>query len=478
MKPYKILIFILLCFVFLAILGFCFPQQGIRIGDITLRFPSPAVVLTPSTEKKIDLDKELNELQQKINLKDIQSTVDSLKYYKNFVLSDNTRIYFPNNNYKFFDSLFVTFEKSKTGKVVHIMHYGDSQIEMDRISSLFRQRLQEQFGGIGAGILPAIQTIPTFTVSQSYTGDLKRYAIYGDTTQPRASHRRYGLLGTYAQVYANANVSVGTSNYKNAQARSKMFQLVDVIVGNNQPGFSANCKGQIYTIKEAKKGISILEWKLKEPTSRTSITFNGTAEIYGISLSGLNGVTLSNVPMRGCSGTIFTRIDSSVLAQSYQEMNVALIILQFGGNMMPQINSDKAINLYMKNITKQIQYLKKVNPNAEILFIGPSDMSTNINGKLQSYTYLSKMNESLKKTVLNNGAAYWDLFNVMGGENSMIQWVKHSPAWAGPDYVHFTEAGAYQIATVLSNSFLIHYEFYKLRKGQNPALIDKFMQLD
>jgi len=426
----------------------------------------------------MDLDKDLNDLQQKFNLKKIQSTIDSLKYYKKFVLSDTTRIYFPNNNYKYFDNFFSILEKSRTGKVVHIMHYGDSQIEMDRISSLFRQRLQEQFGGIGAGIVPPIQTIPTFTISQSYSGDLKRYAIYGDSSQPRAPHRRYGLLGTFAQLYANASVNVGTSNYKNAQTHSKTFQRVNVIIGNNQPGFSASCKGQTFSIKEAKKGISVLQWDLNVPIARTSISFNGAAEIYGISLSGQHGVTVSNVPMRGCSGTIFTRIDSSILAQSYREMNVALIILQFGGNMMPQINSDKAIDLYMKNIAKQIQYLKRVNPNAEILFIGPSDMSKRIDGQLKTYTYLPKMNEALKATVLKNGAAYWDLFNVMGGENSMIQWVKHSPAWAGPDYVHFTEAGACQISTVFSNAFLIHYEFFRLRSTQNPALIDKFMQLD
>ena len=143
---------------------------------------------------------------------------------------------------------------------------------------------------------------------------------------------------------------------------------------------------------------------------------NGTAEIYGISLSGKNGVTLSNVPMRGASGTIFTRIDSALLTQSYQAMNVPLIIMQYGGNMMPQINSDKAIDSYMRNIAKQIQYLKRVNPRAEILFIGPSDMAKRIDGQIQTYTYLPKMNDALKETVLKNGAAYWDLFNVMGGK--------------------------------------------------------------
>ena len=125
----------------------------------------------------------------------------------------------------------------------------------------------------------------------------------------------------------------------------------------------------------------MLNFDFADPVSRATITLNGTAELYGVSMSGKNGVTVSNVPMRGCSGTIFTRIDSTLLAQSYKEMNVALIILQFGGNMMPQINSDKAIERYMKLITRQIQYLKRVNPQAEILFVGPSDMVKRIDGQ-------------------------------------------------------------------------------------------------
>lgn len=478
MKPYKIVLFIFVCFISLAILGSVFPKEGLHVGSMTLRFPSPSSVISQEKETNIDVDQTIHDLQKRQSLQSIQSTIDSLRYYKNYVYNDITRICFPNNNYKFFDKLFETLENSKKSETVTIMHYGDSQIEMDRISSLLRQRLQERFGGMGAGIHPPIQTIPTFTTSQSYSGSLQRYVVYGDTSQPRAAHRRYGILGTFAQVYDNATITLTASSGKRIQENAKTFQQVRLIVGNNQGKFSAICRNQTRTINTAKRGLTVLKWEFDELISRASLVLNGTAEIYGISLSGKNGVTLSNVPMRGASGTIFTRIDSALLTQSYQAMNVPLIIMQYGGNMMPQINSDKAIDSYMRNIAKQIQYLKRVNPRAEILFIGPSDMAKRIDGQIQTYTYLPKMNDALKETVLKNGAAYWDLFNVMGGKNSMIQWVKHSPPWAGPDYVHFTELGAMEIANILSNSFLIHHDFYQLRKRQNPAVIDKFMQLD
>ena len=86
------------------------------------------------------------------------------------------------------------------------------------------------------------------------------------------------------------------------------------------------------------------------------------------------------------------------------------------------------------------------------------------------------MNEALKATVLKNDAAYWDMYNVMGGKNSMVAWVKHSPAWAGGDYVHFTEAGALKIASTLSDAFLLHYQFYVMRKRFPDILMERLMK--
>jgi lysophospholipase L1-like esterase len=406
----------------------------------------------------------------------MQSSVDSLLFFREFVNTNKARLYFPNDDYAYFDKFFTKLEKARTlSKAMHVLHYGDSQIEMDRISSVFRQHLQEVFSGEGAGIVPPIQTIPTVSIRQSYSGSLSRYVVYGDTSQPRASHRRYGLLANLAQLNGFATISLAASGYKQAQERTKKFSRLVLILGNNEAGFTATCQSQSFSIKDAKKNVSTITWNFDQPVPRTSIDLRGKAEIYGISMEGKSGVTVANIPLRGCSGTIFTRIDSLTLAQCYEQMNVGMIILQFGGNMMPQINSQKTIDKYMESIAKQIRYLNRLRPDAMILFIGPSDLSKRINGTMQTYPYLPALNEALKETVTKNGGTYWDMFNVMGGENSMISWVKHSPAWAGGDYVHFTEAGANQIATILSDAFMVHYKFYSTRKLCDPSLIEQFM---
>ena len=152
------------------------------------------------------------------------------------------------------------------------------------------------------------------------------------------------------------------------------------------------------------------------------------------------------------------------MTDSFALANTQLIILQFGGNYMPVIRSTKNIQSYQEQIEKQIQYFHEVAPQARILFIGPSDMGKSVNGRIVTWPHLPEMVDSLKATALRNDVAYWDLYRMMGGENSMGQWVKHKPAYAGPDYIHFTPAGAEKVGEALSNSFLTYYNFYQLRK--------------
>ena len=476
MKPLKVLLFVVAAFLLLALVGTLMPARGVTVGPVTLRFPSPAELLAESAGMpEVNPDSTLAQLQRSSQATGLRSTIDSLKFYKRFTTSDVSRLHFPEGDYTFFDSLFADLRDAAATRNIRILHYGDSQIEMDRISSTFRQELQARFGGLGAGILPPVQTIPTFTVSQSSSG-LSRYVCYGDSTQPRAPHRRYGLLATCAQAGGASTFTARASSGKRVQPLARKYQKVTLLVGNSQAGFSATCKGVKRNLPNAVKGVSLLQWEFADSLSSLSLTMNGTADVYGIALEGKTGVSVTNVPMRGCSGTIFTRIDSAVLGQCYRKLQVDLIVMQYGGNMMPSISSEKAISNYMSSISKQLQYIRKLYPQARILFIGPSDMSKRVNGKLQSYPYLSKMNEALKRTVLANHAAYWDMFAVMGGENSMISWVSHQPAWAGPDYVHFTEAGAEQIARVLSKAFLTHYDFFLLRSHCNANLVKQYME--
>ena len=46
------------------------------------------------------------------------------------------------------------------------------------------------------------------------------------------------------------------------------------------------------------------------------------------------GVNVDNIPIRGSSGTFFSQIDSNSISLTAKTLNVRLVMLEFGGNMM------------------------------------------------------------------------------------------------------------------------------------------------
>ncbi len=467
MKSKNVLWFMLVAILSLAVLGYFFPSNGIKIGSTTLEFVHPYDVIRGDTSKKVDLNSVLTETDKYFNKDEIKNFTDSLKAFENFANNSPTRIHYPEGKRDMFFGLFELMENSKKSKKnIRIIHYGDSQIEVDRITDLFRENLQTEFSGNGPGIIPAIQTIPSLSVSQDYSGNLTRYTIYGSNVD-RANHRRYGIIGLVCELNGNATINFRTR--EQAYPNAKQFSKVRLVVGKTSPDFKATLVaggkniGQ-KTIEKETSNASVITWLTDRPVKSGTITLSGIADIYAIALDGQYGVNVDNIPMRGCSGDIFSRIEFNSLSSIYDDIDTKLIILQFGGNAMPQINSKEKAIWFSEQIEKQIQHFQKIHPNCLILFIGPSDMSKNIKGSMKTWPYLIDVKEEIKKVVLKNGAAYWDMFEAMGGENSMPEWVKAKPALATTDYIHFTQLGAKKISEMLNNALMNDYQLYKVRQ--------------
>ena len=463
----------------LGVVWYVFPAEGITIGGKTLRFASYAEDTAPA-EQQVDVDAVLHKVNQSFEMTVSDNLLDSMRYYRGYLKENPNRIYLPNDDYTFFDTLFAQFEQaSSTGTTCRIMHYGDSQIEMDRISSVLRQKLQELFGGSGPSMIPAIQPVATISVSQHASG-LARYMVYGDVA--RASHNRYGVMAQFGQVTGSGSVTFTQTSHSQAFEKAKEISTVAVLLGRNSEGFTVTL--QCDTLKTEPKvlaandSVTLVGWTLPANVKRGTISFRGNAEVYAVLLDGEPGVALDNVALRGCSGNIFTRINENTLRQSFDLLGTRLIILQFGGNRMPGITSSKNIASYMAELENQINYMKRVAPKATLLFIGPADMGRSYNGKMCTWRGLPELNDSLRAMTLRNDVAYWDMFNVMGGEGSMAQWVKHNPPMAGPDYIHFTFRGAQEIGSNLAKSFTTYYDFYKLRQHVPSEKVIEFINLD
>jgi len=491
MTPFKSFLSILSLFVVLGILAWIYPAGGISIADVTFRFPALTDIfekqdpnaIAEDNNTETDPQKAIEEMMAATQAKEFAEYSDSLKFYEDFFKNGRNRFDLPNNDPTWFDRLFLHLELAKIdSNTVHIVHYGDSQLEEDRISATIREDLQKEFGGGGPGMLPAVLNIPSQTTSVWNNGDLTRFIMFG-TEEDRADHNRYGPLAQVSKLQGSAVIGIKKREDKdNKFAHVGGYGIIKVLASKRgnlkvRLSYETTVVENEGTEKEKRKKkfvdaaaptdekfnkLRVLTWKLPDTTSNAKVYLSGNAEIYSVSVDGPYGVAVDNVAMRGSSGTVFTRMDKELLAESFKAMNTRLIIMEYGGNLVPSLNKSN-LEYTRKLITKQIQTVQSANPDADILFIGPADMAKQIDGKIKSYPGLELTIQMLREIALENGLAYWDMFRVMGGEGSMRKWVKQSPPLAGADYIHFSRRGAAYMGELFCNALRMHYDYFKFR---------------
>ncbi len=503
MSPLKVLLSIISLFVVLGVVAIIYPEGGIHIGEYTLRYPKLTDIFEKAPQasgdsladsiQQVDPEDAIREMMEATKRKEFAAYSDSLKFYEDFFKKGKTRFDLPNNDPTWFDRFFLHLELAALdSNVVHIVHYGDSQLEEDRISATIREDLQDEFGGAGPGMMPAIMTVPSQTTSHSNSGALSRYILFGPKEE-EADHSRYGPLAQFAKLEGEAAITIqkrkeqrkntfshvgGYSTVKlltnksaHIKAKLNVNQTFVEVVGEDEEGNPKEKRTTKVvdagepTIETFNK-LKVYTWKLKDTTSIAKMYLSGNGEIYAISADGAYGVAVDNVAMRGSSGTIFHRIDPELLAESYKAMNARLIIMEYGGNLVPGTNSGN-IDWTKKLITRQIQAIQKANPDADILFIGPADMARQKDGEWQTYAGLNMTIKALREVALDNGAAYWDMHRVMGGNGSMIKWVNKEPALGFTDHIHFTRRGAAYMGDLFCAALRMHYDYFKFRDRHN-----------
>jgi len=533
-RPSHTFNFLIVVIALLLVLMLVFPEGGIKInGDLSLYFPSfkewwesgnrktdnSATALLPDM---VEEDKAgYVEVDNSVNVAD-SLAVDSISanYVPRPIQVDQIHqpLELPNGSYKCLETIFkALMNPAELGNVVRIIHYGDSQIEADRMSNYLRYKLQQQFGGSGPGLVPA-KTAYDYKApcAVENIGTWNRYTIFPfvDTT---VKHSRYGAMAAFCRFapirrepeaprkaipmeapdttvladsvllgdsifkmpevlpqkpegepiekmyYASLKFSPGTFGHANVG----VIKRVRMLYGHNQRSFTVRVRdGENILYDDSIKAVSgyaLKSWTFGNTPQDFYMDFAGadSPELYGFAMDGNGGVAVDNIPLRGCSGTIFTSIDANTLARMYSDLNVKCMILQFGGNAVPSMAPGSTAG-FANYLSMQIRYLKRLIPGVSIILIGPADMSVKVEGtdRYETYPVLPELVSALKRAAFENDCAFWDMYAAMGGWNTMPDWVNHDPAYAAPDYVHFSNTGANIMARMFYSALIARYNEY------------------
>ena len=469
MRPLKIALYIWSVIALLGVVCWIVPKDGWQLGDYTLRFPTlsqaldldgeaipdTSLTILPDSLEILSTDSASSPIVNSqspdtVSKAKLDTTIHEQSKHTQSQVSEQSE---PTLLRTFFLAL-----DSVDSMPIRVVHYGDSQIEEDRITNILRENWQKQYGGGGVGLIPLHQTIPTRSIRQTLfiNGVLqtaqkgpKRYIVYGPKSMRLTDSDEYGVMGQVALmdttlVPGSDSVVLHIEPLDKKRKPHHYFNRLRVLADSSL-AFNLS---PLASLPDTLSPIANSLLPIADSTTRCDIILQGTGRVYGVSLETDKGVIVDNIPMRGCSGNIFTKIDSTQLSTFYRETNTRLIILQFGGNMIPQTENPSTIRGYVRStMRQQIHYIKACAPQASILLIGPSDMSTNIDGVMTTYPLVPYMDQQFRKMAQEEGIAYWSIYEAMGGYNSMVVW--HDKGLAGSDYVHFTRAGANNIGKKL-----------------------------
>lgn len=369
----------------------------------------------------------------------------------------------------FFESLKRT---ERDGTKTRIAFLGDSMIEGDLISQTLRYKLQSKFGGKGIGYIPITTISPGFrkTIIHVFSKNWRTYSLMNGTYDGRL-----GLSGFVFQpriVYKNqladslltSNLSwvyfrppeEGYDNVKEFQTVKLYYRTTDTvnyvsIAGNTNKYFRLDGKD---TVNELILNDSV-------PVNELKLYFNVATQtdVFGLSFESPSGVFVDNYAMRGNTGTRIVNLSNNVLEAQNKFMNYSLIILQYGLNVTTPEASD--LEWYKTEMVKTVNHLKKCFPEADIIITSVSDKCYKKNGYFKTEPSIPLLVKVQQEIAKESGVIFWNLYETMGGKNSMVRWVKANPPLANKDFTHFNFEGAEKIGAFFYRQLIRQYINYR-----------------
>lgn len=409
----------------------------------------PAIQQTKTTvffnSKRLVKQKIVNNFNFQLKQKNalfFQAQLDSINTFNNYT-GDNYLHYF-------YEAL-----NNKDKSTVRIAYIGDSSIEGDLMSMSLRKILQNKYGGAGVGFVPITSKTAGFrtTIKHRFSDNWE----YSSIVVGNSSKFQYGFSGEIFHYQQDSTSQDSIINLWVEYAQNESLGITKLYYGKNDSvskDFNVLKVGdKIFNLKENKKLNELVIYEQSPNKIRLEFEMNHTLPIYGVSFESKNGVIVDNYSSRSNSGMPLTMISNQILNDYQAYMQYDLVILQFGLNALGS-SEEQEYSWYKAAMKRVLSKYKAAMPGTSFLLVSIGDKSDkNEDGLMETSTNVLKMVETQREIARESEVAFFNLFEAMGGENSMVEWVEEKE-WANKDYTHFNYKGS-QVATDSLYQFLM-----------------------
>jgi len=345
--------------------------------------------------------------------------------------------------------------------VIKIVHFGGSHIQADVWSNRVRQHFQRvsPYNHAGRGILFPFRVIKSNGSPYVKTKHSGKWTGFRNSVTSHESS--FGVSGATAKLndsIAKLDIWVNKNHCTNCYIE-KLHLLYEDSLDNFCVEFnndtlssitSSNTLGvQTFCLSRPMDSIS---FSIKRMDSTPSL-FN----LYGLILESNNsGIQYHSVGVNGASVPSYLRCN--YFQDHLNLISPDLVILSIGINdaYEPTFTKEE----FMANYDSLIGIIKEVNPNVAILLTTNND----------SYYKRKEPNEralivreSMYELAKKHQAAVWDMFEIMGGLNSIALWEKHG--LAKKDKIHLTVVGYKLIGDLMFEAMIKAYQTFIEENG-------------
>lgn len=350
---------------------------------------------------------------------------------------------------------------NELGRPVRIAYLGDSFIEADLLTEALRSNLQKRFGGCGVGFL---DINPPYagnrsTVHQKSAG-WNDFCVFdkGKCNNARLSlNQRYftpngsawtEITGTRQHLLDTAEVH---TLYLQSNAPMRIGVKLD---DGGTDTYSTQGHGRPEAVTATGRSHKT-KWQV--PAARGAVC-------WGVAEEGLGGVSVDNFSLRGSSGTTLAGIPDAMLKAFGEIRPYDLIVMQFGLNVANKKQQD--YSNYTRQMKKVIEKLKRCFPQAGILIVSVGDRENKgADGELHTMPGIVALARYQENLAADAHVAYWNLYQAMGGEGSLVRMVNAKPTEAEKDYTHINIRGGKRIGNILYKTLIYGQEQYERRKA-------------
>lgn len=369
----------------------------------------------------------------------------------------------------FLKSLIAT---KKEGKVTRIAYFSDSMIEGDIITQDLRSNFQSSFGGRGVGFVPITSITAGFrqTIFHKFSSDWETHSLISSVTAETAPgisgfvHFPKIVKDSVGGSTPESWVSFAPAPYFKSLNTFQRLKLFYGPAGQNDAIHFFSSGKEVKKVLDGKELLNEMVLNDSTPLKNISLSFRCTSpvKIYGLSFESNSGVLVDNFAFRGNSGLPLTKIPSTVLRGFNKFLNYDLIILHYGLNVA---NAEmKDYSWYEAGMMRVVNYFKSCFPQSSFLLISVSDKGYKNEMEYETDPAIPLLVEAQKRIAEKTGVAFWNLYESMGGYNSMISWVDTTVPLANKDYAHLNFKGGKKVADMLYKHLMSEYEEYNEKR--------------